>query len=77
MKAHRKRRRERTISLDEVITASRQLALMDASLSVQGYARASGRLYPCRDGTYTARVVWRHRAAGLSIAGTAQGLRLA
>lgn len=77
MKFRRKQdRRRAAVSLDVVLAASGALAAMDASLRAQGYAVASGRLYPCRDGSYTARVVWRHRAGGLTMAGSAQGLVL-
>ncbi|RTL99761.1 hypothetical protein EJV44_04580 [Ancylobacter aquaticus] len=78
MKSRQRRatRRANEISIDQVIAASRQLTQMDESLKAQGYTCASGRLYPCRDGSYTARVVWRNRSAGMTFAGSVQGLVL-
>lgn len=77
MKAHRRlRRRTVEIAMARVIAASAQLTTMDASLTAQGYVCAGGRLYPCKDGSYSARVVWRHRAIGMTFTGSVQGLRL-
>ena len=80
MKATRRkptpRRAAATIALADVLAASSILATMHAGFDEQGYVCTGGRLHPCRDGSYTARVVWRHRDSGITVSGTARGIVL-
>lgn len=79
MKTRRRtpRRRIAEISLDSVLAASTRLSLMHESLTGQGYVCSGGKLNRTRDGSWTARIVWRKREAGLSVSFSEQGLRLA
>lgn len=78
MSAARKRARRRvpSVAAEAVIAASGVLAALDLGLRAQGYVVTGGRLHLCADGTYSARVVWRLRDAGLTISGSARGLVL-
>ena len=44
-----------------VLAADANLAAADAAWIGCGYARTSCQLWRCRDGSVTARLVWRHR----------------
>lgn len=71
----RRRRTGRTVQLDAVLAASNRLTIMHESLTEQGYSCSGGKLSPSKDGTWTARIVWRNRLSGLSLTFTEQGLR--
>lgn len=74
---HQSRRSTAAISLDRVLAASTRLTLMHESLTGQGYVCSGGKLNRTRDGSWTARIVWRKRDDGLSVSFSEQGLRLA
>jgi hypothetical protein len=72
------RARRLVIDMDRVLAADTGLAESDAMWVGKGYVRSSARLWQCRDGSYTARLVWRKRADILStITFTVRGLVLA
>lgn len=76
MTARRTRRKAAVVQLDALLAASTRLALMHESLTAQGYACSGGRLSRRKDGTWSARLVWRNRPAGLSVSFSANGLVL-
>ncbi|GLK85707.1 hypothetical protein [Ancylobacter defluvii] len=76
MKFLRNHPRRRSVSITDVNWKSADLAIMDFDLTMQGYELAGVRLHLCRDGTYTARVVWRRRDTGISVVYSEQGLAL-
>ena len=61
----RRRRRAIIVEFDSLLAASKPLAVFHGSARAQGYAVRSARLWRRRDGTCTARVVWRHPAAAI------------
>jgi hypothetical protein len=66
------------VDFDLLLSVDGGLADADAMWRGNGDARAGGRLYRCRDGRYTARLVWRNRAEIIStITYTVRGLVLA
>jgi hypothetical protein len=72
------RSRRLVVDFDLLLSVDGGLADADAMWLGNGYARSSGRLYRCRDGSYTARLVWRNRAEIVStITYTVRGLVLA
>lgn len=72
----RPRRRKADISLDRVLAASSRLSIMHESLTGQGYVCSGGKLNRTRDGSWTARLVWRNREAGMSVSFCEQGIVL-
>ncbi|WP_159602416.1 hypothetical protein, partial [Starkeya nomas] len=72
----RRRRTGGTIQLDAVLAASNRLSIMHEGLIEQGYSCSGGKLSPSKDGTWTARIVWRHRLSGLSVTFSERGLRI-
>ena len=68
-----------TVDLAELIAAHPELRKHDEMWSGQGYAVASARLFRCKDGTFTARIVWRQRVGVVltSISYVARGFQLA
>ncbi|HSI41784.1 MAG TPA: hypothetical protein VLA00_14670 [Xanthobacteraceae bacterium] len=68
MKYSRRPRPARRVTIDiaDVLAADSRLAQMDAQWLASGYARTSCRLWRCKDGTYTARLVWRNRSLAVS-----------
>jgi hypothetical protein len=62
MRAHRKRSRA-TVDQDAVLALDPELASSHASWTAAGFALASGRLWRCKDGSWTVRLVWRKRGA--------------
>lgn len=66
------------IAFEHVLALSNVAALMDSNMTAQGYRRARGRAFRRMDGTYTARLVWRHdKACVSSCTLTIEGLVLA
>ncbi|CAA0128774.1 Uncharacterised protein [Starkeya nomas] len=59
-----------------MLAASNRLSIMHEGLIEQGYSCSGGKLSPSKDGTWTARVVWRNRSTGLSLSFTERGLRI-
>ncbi len=59
--------RKIAIEFDRLLAVDAELAAADAHWLASGYARSSARLWRCRDGSYTARLVWRDREAGITI----------
>lgn len=76
MTAKRSRRNAPVFQLDALLAASTRLAFMHEALTAQGYACSGGQLSRRKDGTWSARLVWRNRPAGLSVSFSAQGLVL-
>lgn len=60
------RRRRITIEFEDLLAASPRLKLFDTSNLAQGYHRHRARLWRRKDGTYTARCVWRHPTAAVT-----------
>lgn len=74
----RKTHRRRSVTLEQLLAASERLRGLHDQLSADGYVTKSGRLYGCRDGSYTVRLVMRNRSAMVStVALTIQGVVLA
>jgi hypothetical protein len=72
-----RRRRIVTIELNTLLAADGGLARQHATWTAQGYSLTSARLWQCRDGTVTARLVWRNRAEVVStVTWTVQGIVL-
>ena len=61
-----RRPRHPSADFDQLLASDFMLAESDAQWLRRGYVRSSARLWRCRDGSYTARLVWRHRGARLS-----------
>lgn len=60
-----------------VLAADANLAAADAAWVGCGYARTSCQVWRCRDGSVTARMVWRHRDHVVAtITYVAQGLAI-
>lgn len=76
MTAKRSSRSGPVVQLDALLAASARLALMHETLTAQGYACSGGQLSRRKDGTWSARLVWRNRPAGLSVSFSEQGLRI-
>ena len=57
----RRRRRILVIEFEQLLKASRPLAVFDASALELGYERTGATLYRTRSSGWTARVVWRNR----------------
>lgn len=75
----RRKRSHRRLAIDFecLVKADNGIAQADALWLGQGYTRSNARLWRRQDGTYTARIVWRNRAAIASaIVYTLEGLRL-
>ena len=51
----------RLVDISAVLGASSALADADAGWRARGYTLTSCRLWRCKDGTHTARLVWRNR----------------
>lgn len=65
------------IGIEQLLAADAGLAKQDAMWRADGYEVSSARLWRCKDRTFTARVVWRNRAALVStITCTVQGIVL-
>ncbi|MGD9769468.1 MAG: hypothetical protein AB7U62_17675 [Pseudolabrys sp.] len=62
----RRRRRVIVVDFERLLAADRGLADADARWRAEGYSRSSARLWRCKDGSFTARIVWRQRGATLS-----------
>ncbi|CAM5397384.1 hypothetical protein AFEL58S_01980 [Afipia felis] len=70
--------RRATITFEQLLASSELLRKQHALWTDIGYGVTSARLWRCRDGSYTARVVWRDRAAIVStFTCTVQGVILA
>jgi len=66
------------IDFERLLSADQSLAAMDGTWIGQGYRRSSARLWRRRDGTYTARVVWRnHDRLVSAVTFTVEGIVLA
>lgn len=76
MKHARRRPRRRAFKIDEVLAATKEIAARHARYIPLGYDMTGGRLFPCQDGTYTARVVYRSPQGGLTITVVERGLVL-
>lgn len=73
-----RRPRRIVISFDRILAASELIRKQHSVWTADGYVATGARLYHCRDGSYTARVVWRNRAAIVStVTCTVQGLVIA
>ncbi|CAA0129016.1 Uncharacterised protein [Starkeya nomas] len=74
----RRSRNAASVDIGAVLAADPDLAAADAAWLARGYVRTSCRLWLCRDGRYTARLVWRNRAHVCStISHVVQGLIIA
>ena len=62
----RRKPRRVTVSIEQLLASSIDLQKLHAIAENNGHAVKSARLWRCRDGSYTARVVWRKRDAILS-----------
>ncbi len=74
-----RRRRPVQISLDQLLAAAPQLQRQHAVCTDQGLRVTRAQLWRCRDGAYTARLVWRGAGAGgvgLSLESTVRGIVL-
>ncbi|GLK74714.1 hypothetical protein KHC23_22960 [Ancylobacter dichloromethanicus] len=49
------------VAVAAVLAADATLAAADTAWLERGYARTSCRVWRCRNGTFTARMVWRNR----------------
>ena len=76
----RNRKRARVVALDLAILEPdlARLTPIGRAAAETGMRLVSANAYPCKDGSYTMRVVWRHREGNLqtSMAETIRGLRL-
>lgn len=73
-----RRPRRIVISFDRILDASEMIRKQHTIWTADGYVATGARLYRCRDGSYTARVVWRNREAIVStVTCTVQGLVIA
>lgn len=77
---HRSRKRARVVALDLTILEPRlaRASAVGQAAFEMGMRLVSAQAYPCADGSYTIRTVWRQRQGGLqsSMAETIRGVRL-
>lgn len=72
-----RRRKALTIDLERLLAADAGLRKQNEMWCADGYLCTGGRVWRCRDGSFTARIVWRNRAAIVStITCTVRGLAL-
>jgi hypothetical protein len=65
------------VEFERLVAASPDIARHDALWRSFGYVSTGGRLFRCKDGSWTARLVWRNRGEIVStVTYTVRGLRL-
>lgn len=74
----RRKPRRLTISIEQLLASSDTIRKQHELWTAERYAITSARLWRCRDGSFTARVVWRNRTEIVStVTCTVQGVILA
>ncbi|MFG1466790.1 hypothetical protein V5F77_28695 [Xanthobacter sp. DSM 24535] len=58
-----RRKRKHTITIEQLIAASPDLKRFDDLWRSMGAVATKAQLFPCQDGSHTARVVWRRPGA--------------